>query len=1391
MEIGSVVNGQYTVIEHVGRGGMADVWSARDQRLRRMVAIKTIARNLSPDIDPVALFEREARTIAQMEHPHILPVYDFGEFEGSLYIVMRYMTGGSLEDVLSAGPMDYTEVLQMGGAIAQAMDYAHSNNVIHLDLKPPNILLDSQRMPYLADFGLATALDPEGRARNPGSGTLLYMAPEQLTSETIDRRADIYSFSIMLFHMLTGQLPFDGTAPLAVRQIQYHDEIPDIEEFVPELPPQITEILRAGTLQDPARRPPTFMNIIDQMQDILIGSDGGAIEFEGIPNAENLFQLELPSYDVADSELMEAIDIYSRARHAWAGGQGRFLVSMTHYLLMVQYYMDAEFHDLLVDQSGLEMLLRGALEYDYEVDFWWNKADDKSRRLVSLHTIRSGTTPARIRAFNRLETLPDDEVNPTIPRLVSQALAVERDPLARIAALRLLTTRSQLVKSSQSFQIMTQYRGRMITTMTRMGLLMAPTSVWRDTVYTTEIDQFIADQAMDTDEPAVSEYAARAIGRIRSLAAVQYLAEAQREGRDGALRALGFVRDEAPSLPEGVSAQARFYAWTTNTVRRLSNRPLDLIARFLLVLIAAWIGMGQQVYNTFLTLELFSLQRITNTLGFGMMFGMLAALVVFFSDELSRRLSGFWPWWARLAIFGSVGYFLATVAWYLYQLLFLQYEPPITLAAIAGFGMAFGYIVSALVRLKPWQSVILATIASWLPLYAGYASYYESDWFNVAWGTPVGIALGLVVGVWMYNYRYQNEEKPDRHLTTVSTAFFAIAGAAIAVGIWMIYGSLHDGAVAAAAAGTLGPLSWEGTALLTILPMMLSIVIGYVYPDRRTLAFGGVFLALFTFLYAQYGLTTLANPALAPSSPDTILYFVMGGSFGDHTGMIYTISLPMMFVTALGAYLPFLMRDWWNLVGIPRQFHERSAWLGGVLAYTMAAGVIVSIFALFSIQYDAIWALLWSFWGFLSFIAALAAWRWARWGARAMIVLAVAALIGGFVYDFGLTMDALRAGDLPLLFAENTSPVWMAWALWLAAFTWATWRRRLWGVMGLAVMMILWWGVALFAPIQESYAILGATNLALLAYAIRSEWDSFEVDRFHMPDERKPHLPAKQPASTAGPTEVVSPVHQPQPEPTPVAETDVSPDKTTRAVPMTQQFAPLTDEELAEMGTQRRSPSTKHIESKDPIIDYEGKDIGHMPTEVDVDAELDVVDRAARQTHDVVEDDQLKTEHDPAGVRGADISDKDTSPIPQGTKQILQKAAEAERDEAATNPSVTDRMQYPDIDETALPELDTTDPATDFPVISFDIGSLDDVGMQTRPPGPPDPTRKRPSNPIIEFDLGADETGDEPGEESTKATEPRNAAGRRWTKVDFAPKPKDDTSDEVLDDIEDDLDDTE
>ncbi|NJL57230.1 serine/threonine protein kinase, partial [bacterium] len=254
MDIGTQIN-QYRIVEHIGRGGMADVWSARDTRLNRMVAIKTIAHGLSPEVDPISLFKQEAQTIAQMEHPHILPIHDFGEFEGQLYIVMRYVAGGSLEDLLERGSMPIPEVIRIGTAIAQALDHAHSNDVVHLDLKPPNILLDSNDAPYLADFGLAAVMNPEGRAQNPGSGTLLYMAPEQLMADELDHRADIYSFCVMLFHLLTGQLPFDSLVPLSLKQIQENQDIPPLASAGGEYPAELRLHPQAGHRPRPGRPP--------------------------------------------------------------------------------------------------------------------------------------------------------------------------------------------------------------------------------------------------------------------------------------------------------------------------------------------------------------------------------------------------------------------------------------------------------------------------------------------------------------------------------------------------------------------------------------------------------------------------------------------------------------------------------------------------------------------------------------------------------------------------------------------------------------------------------------------------------------------------------------------------------------------------------------------------------------------------------------------------------------------------------------------------------------------------------------------------------------------------------------------------------------------------------
>lgn len=764
MDVG-VEFGHYRVIEHIGRGGMADVWSARDQRLNRTVAIKTIARDLSQEMDPVKLFEREARTIAALEHPHILPIYEFGEYEGQLFIVMRYVSGGSLEDVLEKGPMKLDDAMRLARAIAQALDHAHGNKVIHLDLKPSNILLDSHHSPYLADFGLATFLGPEGRAANPGSGTLLYMAPEQLTADVLDHHTDIYSFAILIFHMLTGQLPFDASMPLALKQLQLKEMLPDIQTVRPGLPATINPVLRWATEPDVARRADSIREVMTALDtavyaamravvggpaasatgttfagdtstlpiDVLIETPladlisrsahpvttrplddlvsapiEDLISRPGGPPAEAPREISelridadelitLPEGGAEAAARREAVDLYTRARRAWAGGQGRFLLGVTHFTLINDYYLKAEQHGLELDEAGRQMLLRGALEYDYDIDYWWGQLDEESRRWVTLHALRSENAPARVRALRRLTNLPDADP-PQIVKLVAQGMQTESSDEALIAAIALLEARARPLSSVIGAD-------------------------WRQYAHAPEVDLLLAELALDDDRPQVADGAARAIGRMRSAAAVRPIAAAQREGKRGALRALALVRDEAPSLPNEVSRQGRIYAWLTNTWRRLSDNAMPIVWRFLLALLGGWIAMGAYVWVNLPSEAIFTPDRWGKSISIGLTFGLFIGLLVLLASDVPARLRGFWPPWLCLVVSGGFGLALGTLMWGAFTWLFLNFTPEWGVMMFTGLGAAGALVLITLFSLPGWLAFLITAGAMFVPLYQAWAAY--------------------------------------------------------------------------------------------------------------------------------------------------------------------------------------------------------------------------------------------------------------------------------------------------------------------------------------------------------------------------------------------------------------------------------------------------------------------------------------------------------------------------------------------------------------------------------------------------------------------------------------------------------------------------------------------
>ncbi len=249
--------GRYEIRSELGRGGMATVFYAYDPRFERDVAIKVLPHEFLHDPQFRARFEREAKTIALIEHPAIVPVYDFGEEDGQPYIVMRYMAGGSLADRLQKGPLSLKEIAHFVSRLAPALDAAHQKGIVHRDLKPGNILFDQYDNAYISDFGIARLNQGAAGVSLTGTailGTPAYMSPEQVQGDKeIDGRSDLYSFGVILFQMLTGTTPYRADTPAKMMMMHLLEPVPQIRDLKQDVSPEmemVTERMLAKDRED-------------------------------------------------------------------------------------------------------------------------------------------------------------------------------------------------------------------------------------------------------------------------------------------------------------------------------------------------------------------------------------------------------------------------------------------------------------------------------------------------------------------------------------------------------------------------------------------------------------------------------------------------------------------------------------------------------------------------------------------------------------------------------------------------------------------------------------------------------------------------------------------------------------------------------------------------------------------------------------------------------------------------------------------------------------------------------------------------------------------------------------------------------------------------------------
>jgi hypothetical protein len=269
--IGTLIGDRFRLDEKVGAGGMSSVYRAYDPTLERWVAIKLMHRDISTDPDQLERFRREARAVARMNHPHVVTVIDAGEDEGTPYIVFEYVEGETLKErIRRLGRLDVAEAVAYAIEIGRALSAAHSERMVHRDVKPQNVLIDMEGRAKVTDFGIARSLEAQGlTAAGRVLGTTDYVSPEQALGHEVTEQSDVYSLGICLYEMLSGEIPFKADTQVAVAMKHVRDPLPDVQRRRPEISATLAAVIERATAKDTSKRYAKVDEMVHDLEEVL------------------------------------------------------------------------------------------------------------------------------------------------------------------------------------------------------------------------------------------------------------------------------------------------------------------------------------------------------------------------------------------------------------------------------------------------------------------------------------------------------------------------------------------------------------------------------------------------------------------------------------------------------------------------------------------------------------------------------------------------------------------------------------------------------------------------------------------------------------------------------------------------------------------------------------------------------------------------------------------------------------------------------------------------------------------------------------------------------------------------------------------------------------------
>src|SRR5919206_3210789 len=269
--IGTLISDRFRLEEKIGAGGMSTVYRAFDPTLERWVAIKLMHRDISTDPDQLERFRREARAVASLNHPHVVTVIDAGEDEGAPFIVFEYVEGETLKDrIRRLGRLPVPEAVAYAIEIGRALSAAHAQRLVHRDVKPQNVLIDSEGRAKVTDFGIARSLEAQGLTA-PGRvlGTTDYVSPEQALGHQVTEQSDVYSLGIVLYEMLTGETPFKADTQVAAAMQHVREPMPDVQRRRPEVSAALAAVVDRATAKDTANRYATVDEMVHDLERVL------------------------------------------------------------------------------------------------------------------------------------------------------------------------------------------------------------------------------------------------------------------------------------------------------------------------------------------------------------------------------------------------------------------------------------------------------------------------------------------------------------------------------------------------------------------------------------------------------------------------------------------------------------------------------------------------------------------------------------------------------------------------------------------------------------------------------------------------------------------------------------------------------------------------------------------------------------------------------------------------------------------------------------------------------------------------------------------------------------------------------------------------------------------